>query len=409
MGGQSVVELRCKCKTDPWGKKGEDSLAAVLASKQPGTDFKIDPNQTYSEMWMGTYPSVPSFVIGTDETLEDYLNKNPNLVGKKIVDKFGGGLPFLPKILSMDKALPLQIHPDRKLSESLHRQLPQKFTDTTHKPEIAIALSQFELFAGWKPLNDLTRLFRNGPLNKFLPTPESHFNDETLKQIGQNMLEADERTVADTIRQLTKTPESAFGKYSYIPKMLERVSAQYSEYDNGTLFAVVCMNYLVLQNGEAVYVPTDGMHAYLSGNIMECMARSDNVLNTGFCPRPGRDSVALFCEAFTGWPQDPDEARLGKHISNRGLNGKTVEYAPPISEFNVLATHLKAGEKEKMSPIEGPSIICVTGGEGRMMAKASESKAYNLNQGSVFFVACCVELEFEATGEKLDIYRPYAD
>ncbi|KAL3704975.1 hypothetical protein TMatcc_008647 [Talaromyces marneffei ATCC 18224] len=50
MGGQSVVELRCKCKTDPWGKKGEDSLAAVLASKQPGTDFKIDPNQTYSEV-----------------------------------------------------------------------------------------------------------------------------------------------------------------------------------------------------------------------------------------------------------------------------------------------------------------------------------------------------------------------
>lgn len=49
-------------------------------------------------MWMGTYPSVPSFVIGTDETLEDYLNKNPNLVGKKIVDKFGGGLPFLPKV-----------------------------------------------------------------------------------------------------------------------------------------------------------------------------------------------------------------------------------------------------------------------------------------------------------------------
>lgn len=49
-------------------------------------------------MWMGTYPSVPSYVIGTDETLEDYLNKNPNLVGKNIVDKFGGGLPFLPKV-----------------------------------------------------------------------------------------------------------------------------------------------------------------------------------------------------------------------------------------------------------------------------------------------------------------------
>lgn len=312
------------------------------------------------------------------------------------------------QILSMDKALPLQIHPDRKLAEELHKKDPQKFTDSNHKPEIAIALSQFELFAGWKPLNDLTQLFKKGPLQKFLPSAESHFNDETLKRIGQKMLEADEKTVADTVKELTKTPESAFGKYSYIPKMLERVSAQYSEFDNGTLFAVVCMNYLILQQGEAVYVPADGMHAYISGNIMECMARSDNVLNTGFCPRPDRDSVALFCEAFTGWPHDPDEARLGKYVSNRGLNGKTVEYSPPISEFNVLATHLKSGEKEKMSPIEGPSIICVTGGEGKMTAK-SESKTYNLKQGSVFFVASSVELEFEATGEKLDVYRPYAD
>ncbi|EED16419.1 mannose-6-phosphate isomerase, class I [Talaromyces stipitatus ATCC 10500] len=390
MGGQSVVELRCKCKNDPWGKKGEDSLAARLCFKQPGTDWKIDSNQTYSEMWMGTYPSVPSYVVGTGETLEEYLNKNPNLVGEKIVKKFGGGLPFLPKILSIDKALPLQIHPDRNLAEQLHKQDPDKFTDTNHKPEIAVALSQFELFAGWKPLNDLTQLFRTTPLKKFLPTPDSHFNDETLKMIAQNILEADEKTVADTIRELTKLPE------------IFRV-------DNGTLFAAVCMNYLILQYGESVYVPADGMHAYISGNIMECMARSDNVLNTGFCPRADRDNVALFCEAFTGWPHDPDEARLGRHPSNKGLNGKTEEYAPPISEFNVLATHLKAGEREKISPIDGPSILCVTSGEGKMTAKASEGKSYKLSEGSVFFVACGVELEFEATGEKLDVFRPYAE
>jgi mannose-6-phosphate isomerase len=43
------------------------------------------------------------------------------------------------------------------------------------------------------------------------------------------------------------------------------------------------MNYLVLQLGEAVCFPADGIHAWLSGNIVECMARSDNVINTGFC------------------------------------------------------------------------------------------------------------------------------
>jgi mannose-6-phosphate isomerase len=51
-------------------------------------------------MWMGTYPSVPSYVMGTDDTLEEYLNKNPQLVGEKIADQFGPGLPFLPKVFS---------------------------------------------------------------------------------------------------------------------------------------------------------------------------------------------------------------------------------------------------------------------------------------------------------------------
>lgn len=311
----------------------------------------------------------------------------------------------------MDKALPLQIHPDRQLAQQLHAQDPQKFPDTNHKPEIAIALSQFELFAGWKPLDDLTQLFQtHAPLTKFLPSPSTRFNDETLKRVAQKILEADDETVADTLNKLIKIPETAFAKkYQYIPKMLERVRAQYSEFDNGNLLAVVCMNYMILQAGESVYVPADGMHAYLSGNIMECMARSDNVLNTGFCPRPDRDSVPLFCEALSFWPHEPDEARLGKHPAGKSLNGKTVEYAPPISEFNVLSTHLNAGEREKLMPINGPSVLVVTGGAGRMTAKASQGKEYELKEGSVYFVSCGVELEFEAGGDKLDVYMPYAE
>lgn len=39
-----------ECQHDPWGKKGQDSLAARLAAKTPGTDFKIDDNQFYSEV-----------------------------------------------------------------------------------------------------------------------------------------------------------------------------------------------------------------------------------------------------------------------------------------------------------------------------------------------------------------------
>jgi mannose-6-phosphate isomerase len=57
-------------------------------------------------MWMGTYPSVPSYLLSTGETLEEHLKKNPELVGKKIVDQFGPGLPFLPKVWEVSTTMP---------------------------------------------------------------------------------------------------------------------------------------------------------------------------------------------------------------------------------------------------------------------------------------------------------------
>ncbi len=62
---------------------------------------------------MGTYPDLPSYVLSTGENLQDILDKHPDeLIGKGIADKFNHTkLPYLPKILSIAKALPLQLHP----------------------------------------------------------------------------------------------------------------------------------------------------------------------------------------------------------------------------------------------------------------------------------------------------------
>lgn len=50
-------------------------------------------------MWMGTYPTSPSYVLSTGENLQDVINANAEkLVGKKVLDKFGKDLPFLPKV-----------------------------------------------------------------------------------------------------------------------------------------------------------------------------------------------------------------------------------------------------------------------------------------------------------------------
>ncbi|KAL1858581.1 hypothetical protein Plec18167_003548 [Paecilomyces lecythidis] len=406
MAADSVIQLKCECKNDPWGKKGSDSMAARFWMKTPLTGGKVDESKPYSEMWMGTYPSTPSYILSTGEQLEGYLQKHPELIGKNAIDKWGCDLPFLPKILSMSKALPLQVHPDKTLAERLHAREPNKFTDPNHKPEIAIALGKFELFAGFKPLAEIQALFRLKPLEHFVPNDHKNFTDETLRQICRNLLLAEDNVVAKTLEELRKLPESAFNsKDAGIPAMLDRLRQQYSEFDNGNLVAVLMMNFLTLDKGDAVYIPADGIHAYLSGDIMECMARSDNVLNTGFCPRVERDSVELFTQALTFKPHDPKSVILPSSASLKSECGKTREYSPPISEFNVLATSLKKGEKESIKPIMGPSIQVITKGSGRIYTKA---KTAIFKEGMVFFIGQDTAVEISAE-EDVELYRSYAE
>ncbi|KAJ5675555.1 hypothetical protein N7462_008452 [Penicillium macrosclerotiorum] len=404
MMADAVVQLRCGVKNDSWGKKGKESVVAQLWSKTPGSG-EIDESQTYSEMWMGTYPSNPSYLLSTGEPLGDYLKKNPQLVGKSVYDRWGPEIPFLPKILSFCKALPLQIHPDLTLAAKLHKEDPQKFGDANHKPEIAIALSKFELFAGWKPLQNIQALFKLRPLEKFVSAPRS-FDDEALRQVCKALLNAAPETVATTIEELQTIPESQFGSDPYIPGLLDRLSKQYGACDNGNLVAALLMNYLTLGPGDSVFVPADSIHAYLEGDIVECMARSDNVINTGFCPAAERDNVELFGQALSFIPHDAEGALLPRRKSDKGMQGRTDVYAPPISDFAVLCTCLGAGEAETHKAILGPSLMIVTKGAGSV--KIPGNQTVELQEGYVFFVGNGVALDFE-TEKGLAVYRAYAE
>ena len=135
------------------------------------------------------------------------------------------------------------------------------------------------------------------------------------------------------------------------------------------------------------------------------MARSNNVLNTGFCPRAKRDNIELFTGALTFSPHNAKDAMLGATKSSKGKMGKTVIYAPPMSEFNMLKTNLQARETEVQEKIAGPSVIFATSGAGKMKAAGKE---FDINEGYVFFAGQGVEIEFSAENG-LEIYRAYVE
>ncbi|TVY92689.1 Mannose-6-phosphate isomerase, partial [Lachnellula willkommii] len=162
-------------------------------------------------------------------------------------------------ILSIAKALPLQIHPDKDLAARLHKKEPSKFSDENHKPEIAVALSKFEVFVGFKPLLEIRGLFTSIPIlkSRFTNESQTHFNAETLKGIVGKILSASDEEIVEVYETLRKTNKGAFGKYTYIPELLPRLAEQYDKSDPGNLVALLTMNFLVLNKGDAIYVPAE--------------------------------------------------------------------------------------------------------------------------------------------------------
>lgn len=113
---------RLRCQTQPylWGKKGRDSKVAQLKLSE-GEGFEVDDDQTYAELWMGTHPNGPSRVMpepgdfaaveGADEGhagifLIELLETNPHYLGDL---QEQGDLPFMFKVLSINKALSIQV------------------------------------------------------------------------------------------------------------------------------------------------------------------------------------------------------------------------------------------------------------------------------------------------------------
>ncbi|KXH59687.1 phosphomannose isomerase type I [Colletotrichum salicis] len=393
----SVFQLSGTCNNYDWGKKGRDSLAARLCENTP-SGFTIKDDKAYSEMWFGDYPDFPARILDTGELLKDVLDKNKEqLLGQKVITELDGQLPYLPKILSIAKALPLQIHPNKSLASKLHEQDPENFTDDNHKPEIAVALGPFEVFAGFKPLDQISPVFNIPALRDLIPDGMTRWTDETLREVTRRILLADEATVEKASEALGGTPREELGGNGYVLDLLPRLQGQYGKGDNGILVALLCMNFLSLEAGDALYIPADGIHAYLSGDIVECMARSNNVLNTGFCPPGDRNNIDLFSKTLTFKAHSKDDVVLPAEKSSRGTKGRTVVYPPPLSEFDMLKTDLDEENKtELLKAGEGPSVAIITDGEGVLEA---DGKEFDVKAGHIYFVGPGIEIKWESKGK----------
>ena len=65
---------------------------------------------------MGTHPNAPSLIVSQGKpstALSKWVSENPDKLGNSVKEQFSGSLPFLFKVLSVDKALSIQAHPNK--------------------------------------------------------------------------------------------------------------------------------------------------------------------------------------------------------------------------------------------------------------------------------------------------------
>jgi hypothetical protein len=142
-----VYRLQPAVKQYAWGIRGGDSRVARYGL-ETGALKTIDQSAPYAEIWLGTHPSGPSLLDDGTEL-------------SKVVK--GGNLPWLLKVLSAGKALSIQAHPDKSLAEKLHKDKPDLYKDSNHKPEMAIALTPFEAMCGFRRLSEIAVHLRKHP------------------------------------------------------------------------------------------------------------------------------------------------------------------------------------------------------------------------------------------------------
>lgn len=131
----SILQLECDTKSDPWGRVGAYSLAARFAQAASGATFRYKASEPYSEMWMGTYPSLPSRLLSNGEELQKHLDENAErLIGEKVLNKFGKDLPFIPKILSIAKVRAIKVEIEEHKTNKQPRRCPSKSTLTKTSP-----------------------------------------------------------------------------------------------------------------------------------------------------------------------------------------------------------------------------------------------------------------------------------
>ena len=302
-----------------------------------------------AEIWFGTHAGSLAKDAAAGATLLELREQQP--------------LSFLLKILAADEPLSIQAHPSKAQAESGFARenaagislgaANRNYKDDNHKPEMIVALTEFQALAGFKTEVEIREL---------LEDIESYPSAVELKEAVHLWREVLDAGVADLVAELLGKPENfvllgnalaALAEFDARFELAANLNKLHPD-DPGVLVALF-MNHLHLEPGEALFLPAGVAHAYLSGLGIEIMAASDNVLRGGLTKKHIDVGELLRVVDFSG-----ERVQLVKQIQ---LANGLVEFASPVDDFLLYKIEPSAATVLADIALGAAAIAICTAGE----------------------------------------------
>ncbi|MFP3089137.1 mannose-6-phosphate isomerase, class I [Treponema sp. TIM-1] len=381
--------FKLKNQVKPYGWGSPEWIPGLLGHTNPR-------REPWAELWMGVHPEGPSRVSlqGEDLLLSALISRDPLYYLGEAVNRIFGTLPFLYKLLAAAKPLSIQAHPsleqakegwDRENREGLALNAPNRnYKDANHKPEVLCALSPFQAMCGFRVPGEIRR--RLEALGELFPPqrPLGMALDKLKSALDKpGGLKDFIRLLFSFPREVTEELTNGILQRAVLEKAHPeftdewRLSAYFAELYPGdpALIAPLYLNCINLNPGEAIYLPSGILHAYVHGFGVELMANSDNVLRGGLTSKHvDVDELVYILNFSPFYPEilKPPESPTA-----------FFSYPVPCREFSLSCREGRGPRADFFG--EGPFIFVVTGGKVTIEQKTPGEK-WSLEKGESAFI-----------------------
>jgi mannose-6-phosphate isomerase len=412
MADEGVLRLQGVVQHYDWGGHNfiPDLLGIENASGRP-----------FAELWIGAHTKAPSIakVNGGQEPLDELIAENPvAILGAAANTRFRGRLPYLFKILDVHKMLSIQAHPTlvqaregfaRENAESVNPESGgRNYKDDNHKPEIGVALTEFWLLHGFRPLEQIAEtLSQNPELGALMPEFASelaaagHDHDirrGLLRTLYSNVMTMPQDRVDSLLERLLSRLRAAPSNNKdsadfWALRAAENFPLPGGHLDRG-IFSVYLLNLVHLHPGQATFQPAGVLHAYLEGVNVELMANSDNVLRGGLTTKHVDVPELLRILTFEGGTPEV--------FAGSVINEQERIYRTPAEEFELHRLSIAARDRYTGEATYGPKALLVLQGSGTVTAAG---RSLSIKRGSIAFAPCGTQFVLESGAEDLVVFQ----